>query len=81
MRELPVGTAYAVWTGIGAAGTATLGMVMLGEPATGARIACLLLIVAGLAGLKLASAGSPGDGAVPHRRFPSPGRRLIRCAP
>jgi quaternary ammonium compound-resistance protein SugE len=55
MRDLPVGTAYAVWTGIGAAGTATLGMVLLGEPASGARIACLLLIAAGIAGLKLAS--------------------------
>jgi quaternary ammonium compound-resistance protein SugE len=53
MRELPAGTAYAVWTGIGAAGTALLGMAVLGEPATGARAACLALIVAGIVGLKL----------------------------
>lgn len=53
MRELPAGTAYAVWTGIGAAGTALLGMAVLGEPATGARLACLALIVAGIVGLKL----------------------------
>lgn len=53
-RSLPIGTAYAVWTGIGAAGTAALGMLWLGEPATAARIACLGLIVAGVVGLKLA---------------------------
>jgi quaternary ammonium compound-resistance protein SugE len=52
-RSLPIGTAYAVWTGIGAAGTAALGMLWLGEPATAARIACLGLIVAGVIGLKL----------------------------
>lgn len=53
MRTLPVGTAYAVWTGIGAAGTALVGILVLGEPATAARLACLGLIVAGIAGLKL----------------------------
>ena len=53
LRSLPVGTAYAVWTGIGAAGTAILGMVLLGEPASLARLACLGLIVAGIIGLKL----------------------------
>lgn len=53
-RTLPIGTAYAVWTGIGAAGTAALGMLWLGEPATAARIACLGLIVAGVVGLKIA---------------------------
>ena len=53
-RSLPIGTAYAVWTGIGAAGTAALGMLWLGEPATAARIGCLGLIVAGVVGLKLA---------------------------
>ena len=51
----PVGTAYAVWTGIGAAGTATLGMYLFDEPVTAPRIACLTLIVAGIVGLKLAS--------------------------
>jgi quaternary ammonium compound-resistance protein SugE len=53
MRDLPVGTAYAVWTGIGAAGTVVLGIVLFGEPATPARLFCVLLIVAGIAGLKL----------------------------
>jgi len=55
IRSLPVGTAYAVWTGIGAAGTALLGMWLFDEPATVARFACLGLIVAGIVGLKLVS--------------------------
>jgi quaternary ammonium compound-resistance protein SugE len=53
MKHLPVGTAYAIWTGIGAVGTAILGIVLFGEPATAARLACLGLIVCGIAGLKL----------------------------
>ncbi len=53
MRTLPVGTAYAVWTGIGAVGTALLGIVLFGEPATFARLGCIALIVAGIVGLKL----------------------------
>jgi quaternary ammonium compound-resistance protein SugE len=53
LRTLPLGTAYAVWTGIGAVGTAIVGIVMFREPATGARIACLTLISSGIAGLKL----------------------------
>jgi quaternary ammonium compound-resistance protein SugE len=53
-RDLPIGTAYAVWTGIGAAGTAVLGMVLLGEPRTAWRLACLALIVSGVVGLKFA---------------------------
>jgi quaternary ammonium compound-resistance protein SugE len=53
-RTLPIGTAYAVWTGIGAAGTAVLGMVWLQEPATLLRLACIGLIVAGVVGLKVA---------------------------
>lgn len=57
MRVLPAGTAYAVWVGIGAAGTALLGMVLLGEPAGAARLACIVLIVAGVLGLKLLSGG------------------------
>jgi len=52
-RAIPIGTAYAVWTGIGAAGTATLGMVLFAEPASAGRIVCLVLIVAGVVGLKL----------------------------
>jgi quaternary ammonium compound-resistance protein SugE len=53
MRTLPVGTAYAVWVGIGAFGTAILGMVLFGESREPLRLACLLLIVAGVIGLKL----------------------------
>jgi quaternary ammonium compound-resistance protein SugE len=53
MRTLPVGTAYAVWTGIGAVGTVVLGIVLFGEPATVARLACVGLILAGIVGLKL----------------------------
>ena len=56
MKTLPVGTAYAVWTGIGAAGTVILGIVLFGEPATLVRLACVGLIVAGIAGLKLVTA-------------------------
>lgn len=55
MRTLPVGTAYAVWTGIGAVGTVILGIVLFAEPATAARLACVALIIAGIAGLKLTS--------------------------
>jgi quaternary ammonium compound-resistance protein SugE len=53
MRELPVGTAYAVWTGIGGAGTAIVGILWLGEAASAGRIGALALIVAGIVGLKL----------------------------
>jgi quaternary ammonium compound-resistance protein SugE len=53
MRTLPVGTAYAVWTGIGAVGTVLLGIALFGEPATVARLACVGLVVAGILGLKL----------------------------
>ena len=55
LRTLPIGTAYAVWTGIGAVGTALLGIVLFGEPATALRLACIGLIVAGIVGLKLFS--------------------------
>lgn len=51
--KLPIGTAYAVWTGIGAAGTAVLGIYLFKEPCTPARIASLALVVAGITGLKL----------------------------
>ncbi|MGB3273068.1 MAG: quaternary ammonium compound efflux SMR transporter SugE [Xanthobacteraceae bacterium] len=53
LKTLPVGTAYAVWTGIGAVGTAILGIVLFGDPATVARLASIGLIVAGIVGLKL----------------------------
>jgi quaternary ammonium compound-resistance protein SugE len=55
LRTLPVGTGYAVWVGVGAIATAVYGMIALGEPTTVARITCLVLIVAGVAGLKLLS--------------------------
>ncbi|SCX41777.1 quaternary ammonium compound efflux SMR transporter SugE [Variovorax sp. EL159] len=55
MRSLPVGTAYAVWTGIGAVGTVILGIVLFHEPANAARLICVGLIVAGILGLKLTS--------------------------
>lgn len=55
VRSLPIGTAYAVWTGIGAVGVAILGMILFDEPRDLLRIASILLIVAGIAGLKLVS--------------------------
>lgn len=55
MKSLPVGTAYAIWVGVGAVGTALLGIILLGEPATTGRLVSLALIVAGIIGLKLAS--------------------------
>jgi quaternary ammonium compound-resistance protein SugE len=55
MKTLPVGTAYAVWVGIGAVGTAILGIVLLGDAANAGRIVSLVLIVAGVVGLKLAT--------------------------
>lgn len=55
LRSIPMGTAYAVWTGIGAVGTAVLGMLLFGEPKAALRILCIGLIVAGIAGLKLTS--------------------------
>ena len=53
LRTLPVGTAYAVWTGIGAVGTAALGIYLFAEPATVARLLCIGLILSGIVGLKL----------------------------
>jgi quaternary ammonium compound-resistance protein SugE len=55
LKTLPVGTAYAVWTGIGAAGTAALGMYLFQEPATVLRLGSIALVVAGIVGLRLAS--------------------------
>jgi quaternary ammonium compound-resistance protein SugE len=53
VKTLPIGTAYAVWTGIGAVGTAILGIILFGDAATALRLACIGLIVAGIIGLKL----------------------------
>jgi quaternary ammonium compound-resistance protein SugE len=55
MKSIPVGTAYAVWTGIGAVGVAILGMVLFGESREFLRVMCLFLIIAGIIGLKLVS--------------------------
>jgi quaternary ammonium compound-resistance protein SugE len=55
LKSLPFGTAYAVWTGIGAAGSIVVGMLVYGEPASGVRVLCLTLIVGGMIGLKLSS--------------------------
>lgn len=52
-KTLPLGTAYAVWTGIGVIGAVALGIVLFNEPVTAARVACLALVVVGIAGLKL----------------------------
>jgi quaternary ammonium compound-resistance protein SugE len=57
MKSLPVGTSYAVWVGVGAVGTAILGIVLFGEAASPGRLASLALIVAGIVGLKLATPG------------------------
>jgi quaternary ammonium compound-resistance protein SugE len=55
MKVLPVGTSYAVWTGIGAIGTVILGIVLFAEPATAVRLGCVALILTGIVGLKLAA--------------------------
>ncbi len=55
VRTLPIGTAYAVWTGLGAVGTAVAGMLLFGEAASAARLVCLVFILGGIAGLKLLS--------------------------
>jgi quaternary ammonium compound-resistance protein SugE len=55
VRTLPLGTGYAVWTGIGTVGTAIVGIAMFGEPATFVRLACIAMILAGIIGLKAVS--------------------------
>jgi quaternary ammonium compound-resistance protein SugE len=55
IRDLPVGTAYAIWTGIGTVGAVALGIVIFGDPANVARLSCIGLIIAGIVGLKLTS--------------------------
>jgi quaternary ammonium compound-resistance protein SugE len=59
LQVLPVGTGYAVWTGIGTVGTALLGMALFGEPREAVRLACVGLIVAGIVGLKLVTPATP----------------------
>jgi quaternary ammonium compound-resistance protein SugE len=58
LKALPLGTAYAVWTGIGAVGTALLGIYLFNEPRDALRLACIALIVAGIVGLKLVTPAS-----------------------
>jgi quaternary ammonium compound-resistance protein SugE len=60
LRSLPMGTSYAIWTGIGAVGIAVFGIIWLGEPANALRIGCILLIIIGIAGLKLSAGGAAG---------------------
>ena len=55
LKTIPLGTGYAVWTGIGAAGTAIMGIILFAEPAQAARLLCIVLIIAGIVGLKLIS--------------------------
>lgn len=55
MKSIPLGTAYAVWTGVGSVGAVIVGIVLFGEPATAMRLACVGLIVAGIVGLRLVS--------------------------
>ena len=57
MKDLPVGTAYSVWVGVGAVGTVTLGIMLLGEPANAGRLISVALIIGGIIGLKLATPG------------------------
>ncbi|MEO7200258.1 MAG: SMR family transporter, partial [Dokdonella sp.] len=61
MRHIPLGTAYAIWTGIGAIGTVILGMVLFGESRDILRVLCILLIVSGIVGLKLVGGAPAGE--------------------
>ncbi len=67
-KTLPVGTSYAIWTGIGAAGTAVLGILWFGESASIARLVCIALIVIGVVGLKLNTPAEPLDEQPPNSR-------------
>jgi quaternary ammonium compound-resistance protein SugE len=71
LRALPVGTGYAAWTGIGAVGSAVLGIVLLGEPRDAVRIASLALIVAGVIGLRLSTPEDRPERAVPTAEMSS----------
>ena len=68
VRTLPIGTAYAMWTGIGTVGAAILGIALFREPATPLRLLCILLIVVGIVGLKFG--GAPPRNASPHATEP-----------
>jgi quaternary ammonium compound-resistance protein SugE len=64
VRDLPIGTAYAVWVGIGAAGAAALGMILFGEPRTPARLFFLALLIVSVVGLRATSGGSAGGDTI-----------------
>jgi quaternary ammonium compound-resistance protein SugE len=66
VREIPVGTGYAIWTGIGAVGAAIMGMILYDEPRTVGRMVCIAVIIAGIAGLKLLSP-TPSSAQLPGR--------------
>ena len=76
MRHLPLGTAYAIWTGIGAVGAAVVGMAIMGESRDPVRIACIGLIVAGIVGLKWFTPAPPlaGGAGVPAAAEAPPGQ-------
>jgi quaternary ammonium compound-resistance protein SugE len=65
LRTLPLGTAYTIWTGIGAIGTVVLGIALFGEPATAARLSCIALILVGIVGLKLSTSTGPKANLAP----------------
>lgn len=71
-RTLPIGTAYAVWVGIGAAGTAILGIFLLGEPASAARIVFLAMLVVSIIGLKATAGKGHGPAVAPGNGHPAP---------
>ena len=71
-KTLPVGTSYAIWTGIGAAGTAVLGILWFGESASIARLVCIALIVIGVVGLKLNTPAKHPGGQLPTRQTLTP---------
>lgn len=84
IRTIPVGTGYAVWTGIGAVGTAILGIVLFGEPITAWRVVCLLLIVAGVIGLKLSASenvSSPREREAKSPRHAEPASATLTHSP
>ena len=72
LKSLPLGTAYAVWTGIGALGTVLVGIALFGESASPSRLACVALIVAGIGGLKLVSPDLPVEPRGPNRSADPP---------
>jgi quaternary ammonium compound-resistance protein SugE len=77
LRSLPLGTAYTIWTGIGAIGTVVLGIALFGEPATAARLSCIALILVGIVGLKLTTSTVPPTTAVEattNNTPPTPGK-------